>query len=78
MPIDQIPGRFAEAFKAAESSGNELFSGASHEQYTFPYYHNYIPDHMQRIECAAKCLVEGGCTPVFYSEGFMGNPSWGK
>ncbi|MBQ6352433.1 MAG: hypothetical protein IJJ28_04115, partial [Lentisphaeria bacterium] len=78
VPIDQIPGRFAEAFKAAESSGNELFSGASHEQYTFPYYHNYIPDHMQRIECAAKCLVEGGCTPVFYSEGFMGNPSWGK
>ena len=78
VPIEQIPPRFAEAFKAAEKSGNELFSGASHEQYTFPYYHNYIPDHMARIECAAKCLVEGGCTPVFYSEGFMGNMSWGK
>ena len=78
VPIEKIPGRYAQAFAEAEISGNEFFAGGSHEQYTFPYYHNYIPDHMQRIECAAKCLYEGGCTPVFYSEGFMGNMSWGK
>jgi len=78
VPIKMIPERYEKAFEAAKVSGNELFSGASHEQYTFPYYHNYIPDHMERIECAAKCMVEGGCTPIFYSEGFMGNMSWEK
>ena len=78
VPIEKIPGRYAKAFAEAEVSGNEFFNGGSHEQYTFPYYHNYIPDHMQRLECAAKCLYEGGCTPVFFTEGFMGNMSWGK
>ncbi len=76
VPIELIPKRFADAFEAAKKSGNELFGAASHEQYSFPYYHNYIPDHMERIECAIRCLVEGGCTPVFYSDGFMGNMSW--
>ena len=78
VPLEVIPGRFANAFKRAETTGNDLFGAASHEQYTFPYYHNYIPDHLQRIECAARCMAEGGCTPIFFAEGFMGNPSWGK
>ena len=78
VPLEQIPGRFAKAFQEAELSGNDLFGSASHEQYTFPYYHNYIPDHLERIACAARCMKEGGCTPVFFAEGFMGNTSWGK
>ena len=58
--------------------GNEIFNAASHEQYTFPYYSNYLPDHMQRIEEAMRCLVEGGCTPVFFNDGLLGNTAWEK
>ncbi|MBO5722228.1 MAG: hypothetical protein J6S19_03845, partial [Lentisphaeria bacterium] len=58
--------------------GTEILNYASHEQYTFPYYANYLPDHMQRIETAARCLLaEGGCKPVFFNEGLMGNTAWG-
>ena len=50
----------------------------SHEQYEFPYYHNYLPDGMARLECAAKLMAESGCKPVFFSEGLLGNTSWEK
>jgi len=77
VPLAEIPGRYARIFETAHLYGTETFSGVSHEQYTFPYYPNYIPDHMQRIECAARCLIaEGGCTPVFFSEGVLGNTAW--
>ena len=76
MPLDRIKERYDKIFAESELSGNDFFAGGSHEQYTFPYYHNYIPDHFARIERAVRCLVEGGCTPVFFSEGFMGNSSW--
>lgn len=78
-PLAEIPKRYAQIFETAKQYGAETFGGASHEQYTFPYYPNYIPDHMQRIECAARCLIaEGGCTPVFFNDGLLGNMAWDK
>ena len=66
-------------FAAAAKSGVEFFNCASHEQYTFPYYPNYIPDHMARLEEAARCMVEdGNCKPCFFSEGILGNTAWDK
>ena len=56
----------------------ETFGGGSHEQYTFPYYPNYLPDHMQRIEAVAKFYYEHDCKPVYFSEGLLGNTAWGK
>ena len=78
VPLDQLPQRFAAADAAAKSCGSEVFSAVSHEQYEFPYYHNYLPDGMARLECAAKLMAESGCTPVFFSEGLLGNKSWDK
>ena len=78
VPLDMIPKRFAAADQALRATGGEVFSAVSHEQYEFPYYHNYLPDGMERLECATKCMVESGCTPVFFSEGLLGNPSWDK
>ena len=78
VPLDQLPERFAKADAAANSCGSEVFSAVSHEQYEFPYYHNYLPDGMARLECAAKLMAESGCTPVFFSEGLLGNKSWDK
>jgi len=78
VPLDLLPQRFAAADAAARAVGGEAFSAVSHEQYEFPYYHNYLPDGMARIECAVRVMVESGCTPVFFSEGLLGNRSWDK
>ena len=48
----------------------------THEQYTYPYYANYLPDHLQRIERACKCVTEAGYRPVFLTHGLLGNMAW--
>ena len=76
VPYDQIQGKLQAFFETAEKFGVEAFCNASHEQYSFPYYPNYLPDHMDRLELIARCMHEYGCKPVFFSEGLLGNPAW--
>lgn len=77
VPLQEISKRYAETFRNGARYGTEVFGGATHEQYTFPYYPNYIPDHLERIEEAVRCLVmDGGCKPVFYHDGILGNTAW--
>ena len=78
VPLDVIPGRLEKALADSAAVGNEVFGLASHEQYTFPYYHNYIPDHMERLSKSIELMVEAGCKPVFFPDGFLGNEAWGK
>lgn len=78
VPIEQIPGRLQYYFDQAAENGNEIFGAASHEQYSFPGYPNYLPDHLDRIELTVRLLVEYGCKPVFFSEGLLGNCAWEK
>ena len=78
VPMELIKGRLDSALESSAAVGNDVFGLASHEQYTFPYYHNYIPDHMERISKSIELMVEAGCKPVFFSEGFLGNDAWGK
>ncbi len=49
---------------------------ASHEQYSFPYYETYLPDHHERLALAARLASEQGFQPVFYAQGFLGNNAW--
>ncbi|HQL87175.1 MAG TPA: hypothetical protein PLH67_06100 [Lentisphaeria bacterium] len=78
VPLQEIPARLKNYFALAAETGNEVFGAASHEQYSFPYYSNYLPDHLDRIELTVKLLVEHGCKPVFFSQGLMGNLAWDK
>jgi hypothetical protein len=78
VPLDVIPGRLENSLAGSALSGNEAFCLASHEQYSFPYYHNYIPDHMERLSKSIEVMIEAGCKPVFFSDGFLGNEAWGK
>lgn len=57
------------------SSYNNLLSLETHEQYSFPSYFNYLPDHLERIETAIRTATEAGYKSVFFAEGFLGNPS---
>ncbi len=76
VPLEKIPERYALLVDKAGKYGFETFNCASHEQYTFDYYPNYLPDHMERIECAARCVYEAGCKPVFFNDGILGNTAW--
>ena len=49
VPLDEIPKRFEKIAANAEKYGFEVFCVGSHEQYTFPYYPNYLPDHIRAI-----------------------------
>ena len=51
---------------------------ATHEQYSFPRYFNYLPDHFERMETAIRAAAERGCKPVFFHDGILGNRSWGE
>lgn len=51
---------------------------ATHEQYSYPRYFNYLPDHFERIECAIRTASERGYKPVFFHEGILGNQCFGK
>jgi hypothetical protein len=44
----------------------------THEQYFWPFYMNYVPDHPQRVETAIRWVTERGYKPVFFHEGFLG------
>ena len=78
VPYDVIFDRLNKAVENASAVGSEVFNVGSHEQYTFPYYHNYIPDHMARIGKAAETMIELGCKPVFFAKGLLGNEAWDK
>lgn len=55
---------------------NETIGMATHEQYSFEYYFNYIPDHLDRIEACCRLVSELGYKPVFFAEGLLGNKAW--
>ena len=77
VPLADVPARCKSMLEGTAAVGTEVINFASHEQYTFPYYPNYLPDHMQRIEEATRCLIaEGGCKPVFINDGLLGNMAW--
>ncbi len=58
----------------AQDGGSETIEAVTHEQYSFPYYRNYLPDHFERIATACQILSELGYQPVYFSEGLLGNP----
>ena len=55
---------------------HEVLSLETHEQYSFPKYFNYLPDHLERMESSIRWATENGYKPVFFAEGFLGNKSW--
>ena len=50
----------------------EIMDLLTHEQYFWPFYFNYRPDHFQRVDAALRFCTEHGYEPVFLHEGFLG------
>ena len=77
VPLEQIPVRVRHFLARGSQAGLDIYHAGSHEQYTFAYYPNYLPDHLLRIEEAVRCFTqEGNCRAAFYNEGFFGNTAW--
>ena len=47
----------------------------THEQYFWPFYANYVPDHFQRLDVAIRWVTDHGYKPIFFHEGFLGGPA---
>jgi hypothetical protein len=60
------------AAQAAAPDTAEIMDLFTHEQYFWPFYHNYVPDHFARLEAAIRFVAEAGYEPVFFHEGFLG------
>lgn len=48
----------------------------THEQYFWPFYFNFRPDHYERIATGLKFLNDNGYKPVWQHEGFRGAPEF--
>ncbi len=71
--VEAIQGKFASLDKGLPM---DTINMMTHEQYTYPDYFNYIPDHLERIACACRCATEAGYAPVYFADGMFGNNAW--
>ncbi len=71
-PLDKIVPTL-EAVVADPCQG-EIVDLLTHEQYFWPFYQVYLPDHAQRLDRAIGFLTQRGYKPVFLQDGFLGGP----
>ncbi len=76
VPIDEIPAKVAAKMAQRESAGTEVAGFAGHEQYSFPYYPNFVPDHDDRILLLSRLFHEHGYQATFINDGLLGNTAW--
>ena len=50
----------------------EVMDLMTHEQYFWPFYSNYIPDHAERLDTAFRWVTDNGYEPVLFDQGFLG------
>jgi len=70
VPVDKIVGTLEPLTKDPNLA--EILDIFTHEQYFWPFYMNYVPDHFQRLDTALRWATEQGYKPVFYHEGLLG------
>ncbi|MDD4870503.1 MAG: hypothetical protein PHR77_08070 [Kiritimatiellae bacterium] len=75
VPIEKIASTLEPV--AADPNRAEVMDLFTHEQYFWPFYRRYIPDHAQRLDAAIRFVAERGYKPVFFHEGFLGGQDWG-
>ncbi len=70
VSLDRIASTLAAL--ATDPNTAEIMDLFTHEQYFWPFYPSYRPDHFQRVEAALRFCAENGYEPVFFHEGFLG------
>ena len=72
VPLEKIAATLEPLTKDPNTA--EIMDLFTHEQYFWPFYRNYLPDHPQRLDAALRWVTERGYKPVFFHEGFLGGP----
>ncbi len=70
VPDEQIVPMLEPLTRDANTA--EIMDLFTHEQYFWPSYASYRPDHFQRLETAIRFCTEHGYEPVFFHEGLLG------
>jgi len=68
-----IPELKAQLNRLFADPKRDVIYGMTHEQYFYPYYENYLPDHAERLETVVRMIAENGYKFVRFNEGFLGN-----
>lgn len=76
IPLEQVTPLLESI--ARQRLRREIMDCFTHEQYFWPFYSSYIPDHFLRLDAALRWLTEHGYRPVFFHEGFLGGPDWNE
>ena len=71
-PVDETVSTLAPLAENPDTA--EIMDLFTHEQYFWPFYENYKPDHAQRLDTAIRWVTEHGYKPVFFHEGLLGAP----
>ena len=71
-PVDQVVPALAPLVDDPNTA--EIMDLFTHEQYFWPFYRRYVPDHAERLDAAIRWVTEQGYKPVFFHEGFLGAP----
>ena len=72
-PLPQVTSILERS--AANPKTAEMIDLLTHEQYFWPFYANYIPEHFERLDAALRFVSERGYRPVFHSDGFYSVPT---
>ena len=70
VPVDRVAATLEPL--AQDPNTAEIMDLLTHEQYFWPFYSRYIPDHPQRLDTVLRWVSERGYKPVFFHEGFLG------
>lgn len=73
-PLDQVVPTLEQATATPQTA--EILDIFTHEQYFWPCYAHYLPDHVQRCETAIRWATEHNYEPVFFHEGLLGGKDW--
>ena len=71
-PVEKTVPKLAPLTKDPNTA--EIMDLFTHEQYFWPFYQRYVPDHAQRLDTAIRYCTEQGYKPVLYHKGLMGAP----
>jgi len=71
-PVDQVAPTLEPLLD--DPNHRDIMDLFTHEQYFWPFYSNYIPDHAARMDTAMRWVTDHGYKPVFFHDGFLGAP----
>jgi len=70
LPVKETAAKLEKL--VSDPNTAEIIDIVTHEQYFWPFYYQYVPDHFQRLDTTLRWTTEHGYKPVFFHEGFLG------